>query len=573
MKGSLVNRVDVDDKNESHEAGRSITTVSNIVNHVDLADTVTTPPPILSCQEPVRVTAPRVTCNRARPRMIVDVDEFMDVESKEDFSNRTNEDSIPSALPYPQRSASQNAAVAAVIGRDDDDDDDKRYDLEECDEKRKGESVTDCTADLSEDEIAAIIPPNLQRHIGGRNVTPGAFPVPGRGSVSLNRRGPASARRSQTEELDECGDGLHMISATLVDADAPMLVYAERLWWKRRLVWCVSAWMLLAVTVLSVSITLAIRLTSGNTASENPPETVSSASDGSSNTSIVPNLAVPSKSPSASPIDASPSPTEMIDPPGTMIAMHAASWGVLTSCSDYNDEFESYEMVFNCIGGRIKLERSENVECQESAVDPRKLSCRLKSSGTYTDVYQQATGLALFSCRDTISGGLMGIGQLFNVSVPNCSSSFSTYDTASTFVSMARFCKEGNDVQFRDVLVNECKLGGTCLVVLPSEPDCLVENNDGQFRTLNWFDDFKNEIGNIADEAISFCYESTTACDNQTVNSGECILSVPGVTSENVAIACDPGNSEANIDDMWMTSKAELDPSKRMDVIVQDILS
>ena len=589
MKGSLVNRADLDDKDESHNADRSTATVSNVVNHIDFADTdVVAPPPLLSRQEPVRVTAPRVTFHRAQPRMIVDVDEFMDVENKEDITQRTeDDDSIPSALPYPQRSASQKAAIAAVLGRDDDDDDDdnKGCDLHECDEKRKGASVTDCTADLSEDEIAAVVPPNLQRHTGGRNVTPGAFSVPGRGSVALNRRG--STRRSQTEELDVGGDGIHMISATLVDADAPVLVYAERLWWKRRLVWCVSAWMLFAVTVVSVSITIAIRLTSRDPPSSNtppsnppPPETVSFEADESANTTIVPTKMVASRSPSASPIVASPPPTAL----ATMISMHAASWGVLTSCSDFNDEFESYEMVFSCVGGRIKLEREENVECQKSAGDQRKLSCRLKSSGTHidaltTNVYQNATGLALFSCRDTLSAALLGTGQLLNVSVPNCSSSFSTFGTASTFVSMARFCQEGDDLEFRDVF-NDCVVGEKCFVGTPSLPLCAVanedDNQDGRFRTNDFFNDFIDEAAKFVDEAISFCYETTSGCNNQTANSGECSLSVPDVTSENTPaffeICGDPANSEEDIDSMWMTSKEKLDPSKRMEVIVQDIL-
>jgi hypothetical protein len=258
MKGSLVNYIDVDEDNEtsyvtgvSNDAvpGTEIPTTgaqqldstsrrnsrtnesysqindpierttgmpSNVLNSVDFNDNETAPPS-LSRQEPV--AAPRVTFTRARRRMIVDVDEFMDIDNKEDFSNSAD-DSMPSALPYPKRSASQNAAIKAVLGHDDFDggEGDKPKKL---DEKHSGvcsDSVAGYTVDLSEDEIAAIVPPDLQRQSGNHNSTPGAFAVPGRGDVVApiaSSRARASTRRSRNE-VDEHCDGVHMISATLV---------------------------------------------------------------------------------------------------------------------------------------------------------------------------------------------------------------------------------------------------------------------------------------------------------------------------------------------------------------------
>jgi hypothetical protein len=237
------------------------------VNFADLDD-IEAAPPRLSRPEAIPVSAPPVTLNSPHRRMIVDVDEYMDTENKDDFADSVD-DSIPSALSTPERSASQNAAIKAVLGHDDFD--------KGTDEPKKindkltiasSDSVTGYTADLSEDEIAAIIPPELQRQSGSHNSTPGAFSVPGRADVSglppVSTRARSASRRSHTGIDEYGGDGIHMISATLVgndagetdmNQDAPMLVYAERLWWKRRFVLCLSVWILLAIAAISVSIT------------------------------------------------------------------------------------------------------------------------------------------------------------------------------------------------------------------------------------------------------------------------------------------------------------------------------
>lgn len=627
MKDSLVNHIDVDEDNEpsyvtglsndavpntvpttqhfdslsrrnsrtneSHsqsndQADRTTGTPSNVLNFVDLND-IESAPPSLSRQEPV--AAPRVTFTRARRRMIVDVDEFMDIDNKEDFSNSAD-DLIPSALSNPKRSASQNAAIKAVLGHDDFDDG-EGDEPKKLDEKLSGvcsDSVAGYTVDLSEDEIAATVPPDLQRQSGGHISTPGAFAVPGRGDVAApiaSSRARASMRRSRTE-LDEHCDGVHMISATLVgngdmSHDAPMLVYAERLWWKRRFVLCLSVWILLVIAVISVSVTLTIRF-SMSSSDENNEENTSLESKGGASSFIVtnfPTAATPTKSPSKPPIDMSPSPASITDPPGTMISMYSASWGVLTNCSEFNSKVQSYEMIISCTG-KITLEKYDNVDCRKfrgsnNAFYPGKLSCRLNSSKPYNDtstnvVYQQATGLALFSCRGTLEQDLLAGAELFNVTVSNCSPSSSTLGAAATFVSMGRFCQDGSSLQFRDVF-SDCGSSDKCIVLAPSLPVCSFDTDDNS-RKLNFFSDIKDAVDKFGDEVITFCYESTS-CSNQNATSDVCTLNVPEVTSENIAAAVDvcsnPGYDEANVDNMWNTAQSILDPLKRIEVIVGDV--
>ena len=631
MKGSVVNCIDVDDYDETRHAAvglrgdapanpsfteeatqshietndRTIGAATNVVNFVDFSD-IETAPPSLSRQEPVSASAiaPRVTLNHSRRRMIVDVDEFIDVENKEDFSNSVD-DAMPSTMPNPQRSASQNFAVKAVLGHDDFDNG-GGDDLKKIDGKHTGicsDSVAGYTVDLNEDEIAAIVPPSLQRNRGSHNSTPGAFPVPGRGGVVAPiapTRARVSRRRSHAE-LEDHGDGIHMISATLVgsgDPDSPMLVHAERLWWKRRLVLCLSVWMLLVIAVISVSVTLAVTFISAP--SDKKPisnESLESEGEATNSTEVenVPTQATltqfPSKSPidktaspvafTASPSSVTPSPTIPItDPPGTTIQIHAVTWGVLTSCSDFNsNEVQSQEMILSC-GGRIVLEKSNNVVCENvTPFNSAKLSCRLNSSKPYidtntNDVYQEATGLAMFSCRGSLQRDLQAAGELFNITVPSCSPSSSTIGTASSFVSMGRFCQDGSNVLFRDVFC-DCGTSETCTVLTPSLPVCFVDSDDND-RRLDFFDDIKDSIGRFGDGVIAFCYESTS-CSDQSVPSDTCTLNVPGVISEYIEGTLDvcgnPGNDDASIDNMWSMSQTILNPLKRIDVLVRDVLS
>ena len=571
---------------------RTAVTSSNVVNFVDFNDI---DPPSFSRQESIRVTAPRATLNRPHRRMIVDVDEFMDIENK-DVSNHNSDESIPSAMPTPKRSASQNAAIKAVLGHDDFEDG-YGNGSKKIDDKHSGvcsDSVAGNTVDMSEDEIAAIVAPDLQRQSGNHNSTPGAFSVPGCNDVAVpiaSYRARASARRPYAV-VNGHGDGTHMISATLVgngacgsdlSQDAPILVYAERLWWKRRFVLCLSAWMLLVIAVISVSVTLSIRFSASS--DENVEQIAS-------NNSEVKSLPPPTKSPSKSPIDLSklpskspivltlspsaisPSPTLIIDPSGTMVSIHSVSWGVLTSCSEFNYEVQSYELILSC-GGRIVLEKFDNVDCRtvrgfNNAIDPEKLICRLNSSKPYVDastndIYQQVTGLAMFSCRGTLTPELLATAEFVNVSVSSCLPSLSTLGTASSFVSLGRFCQNEDSLQFRDIVSN-CGQSNKCIVLTPSQPICDIDSGDS-FRKLNFIDDARDAIA-------AFCYE-LTSCSNQNATSDVCILNVPDIISENIAtefdICSNPGNDESNVDNMWNISQEKLNPLKRMDVIIRDI--
>jgi hypothetical protein len=304
--------------------------VKNNEDLIDLEPKLSYRPPY----EPMSsTTAPQVMKSKF-PRMVVDVDAFMETDNEGDSSKSltavsslnnskvfdimhdlSRDKEVPSVTSTPQRSTSQDAAIKAVLGNDFDCGNDDLFYVKKVAADSACESTAGQTADLSEDEIVAIVPPELRRTNLSSNSSPGAYSVSASGGhISLTpSRAESSSRRLYTLE-DENHEV--MVSATLVDADVfnasdlshdgPILVYAERLWWKRRFVLCVSAWMLLALAVVTVSVTLALRLTMDSeeiSSLENDQPNDVNTTIGSVKQTLSPMTSLASNSPTKSPID------------------------------------------------------------------------------------------------------------------------------------------------------------------------------------------------------------------------------------------------------------------------------
>jgi hypothetical protein len=520
------------------------------------------PPP---SRQPIAIVAPPALPNRF-PRMTIDVDAFMENDKGTDEVNSSSSTSnldineAPSPSTAPKRSASQKVALNAALGYDCDAD----YDIYfKKIATRSGDS--DQTEDLTDDEIAAVIPPNFRRHTPISNSMPGAFRVNGRRRFvppSPRNRTAGAYHTSAEHEVVTT-----VISATLVGEDVagpsdvnickngPALVHAEPLRWKRQLVLCLSGWSLLAIGVISVSVTLAFVL--NKKTNVGAPNSIVNPQPGTNLETNVSLSFSPSMAPSKSPIELSPptlvnaslapaspktlAPTTM----ETQTIFHAVSWGKVSSCSDSNFYTSNDGLFLSCGGGDIKVIKTENVTCEPvllggtgNATDSGHVSCRLNATDVFDDVYTYATGVVLFSCSGTTDLERTATSEIPVTTVTNCTGLPSPsigMDVASAFVSLGRFCREFNHGLYK------CQAG----------------------YTNNFVDSLSN--------GFTLCYNNvkcpSTKCSlNRTVTSDADLFSLP------LFGTC--AASSADMDSfatMWETVRTELEPSKRISFIIEKL--
>lgn len=380
--------------------------------------------------------------NSSGTHMIVDVDSFIDEEGTKspapparlpNILERDVNAAVPSVIAV--RSASQHAAVNAIVGE----------------EKHKARSYSaDLTAELTDDELAAAITPDLHRHRGVTHRSiPGAFHAGGAdsGDLLLQPPPPVLSRAASTGSSydirgegggggggDSVGDSCTtLVSATLVIADEdgsragrrgrPVLAHAEPMWKRRRVVVCLSVWSLLAVAVFTVSVFFALSF---------------SGAIKRWKTFANPDAPVPLQAgPATTTISATTSPTSspsMIQSEGapssdTITASHALSWGKISTCDDL-DFFVEYDMTIRC-GGNLSFRRSENADCRAinlegtNVEDSTRMSCKLKApdaakylvNGTY---YQESLAKAIFTCSGTSFQDLAATVILSTMQISNC---------------------------------------------------------------------------------------------------------------------------------------------------------
>jgi ABC-type amino acid transport substrate-binding protein len=548
-------------------------------------------------------------------RMIVDVDAYMDdeeddedpvvdenedlygttvvtsnrVKSDEDLYGKTvvisnvsnsslipEDDEVPSPTASPERSPSQKAAVNAVLGYDADADyDDDLYFM-----KSQLVNGHDLAAELTDDELAAAVPPHLRRHASSRNSTPGAFLVRGSGMVSL---APTAAMTCDTDAENGMGHPPTLIAATLVDPMAsyssvegvdnyhkasPTLVFAEPLWWKRRLVLCISGWMLLALGVITLSATLAYQFTENR-------RTDLKATNNASATPTMLNIEVKSTSaPTVSPImlfAPALSPVTLLAPtvspvtlpsqtyaPSSTVAYHAASWGLVSTCEEENSPFYSNDLFISCGGGILEIiNTSDGVECQSVAGTVEEMTCQLNQTTVGWNAVlnanaTQASGLVLFSCRGSVMQDQTATADL--PEAPVASNCLSLSDPlASNFVSLGRFCFEqgSNWILRQETYLCE----GSHRGVIPTGKRSHLRRS---LSLLDWFRDVVKLFG-----LTSFCYNELNCTSSdciapQTVMSDfdtTCVISGDGVFSP-------------NMDEFWKGAQTGLEPSKRIDSLI-----
>jgi hypothetical protein len=525
-------------------------------DELDDIEAAVSPPP---SRQPISIVAPPALPNRF-PRMTIDVDAFMendkgtDEVNSDDASCSTSNLDIneaPSPSTAPTRSASQKVALNAALGYDCDAD----YDIYfKKIATRSGDSAADQTEDLTDDEIAAVIPPSFRRHTPISNSTPGAFRVHGR------RRFVPPSHASAEHELVTT-----VISATLVGEDAsgpsdvnickngPALVHAEPLRWKRQLVLCLSGWSLLAIGVISVSVTLAFLFNKDGEPNVGAPNSVVNSQPGTNlETNVSPSFS-PSMAPSKSPIELSPPmlvnaslapATPVTLAPAAMetqTIFHAVSWGKVSSCSDSNFYTSNDGLFLSCGGGDIKVIKTENVTWERvsrggtgNATDSGRVSCRLNTTDVFGDVYTYATGVVLFSCSGTTDLERTATSEIPASTVTNCTGLPSpSMDVASAFVSLGRFCPE-----FSHALL--CEEG----------------------TPFNYLEKFLDA------EFSPLCYNATTcpwtncSLDRTVASDGDLVP---------ILDSCVASSADMDFVNMWETVRTKLEPSKRISYIIEEL--
>jgi hypothetical protein len=546
-----------------------------LIDELHDIEAAVSPPP---SRQPISIVAPPALPNRF-PRMTIDVDAFMendkgtDEVNSDDASCSTSNLDIneaPSPSTAPKRSASQKVALNAALGYDCDAD----YDIYfKKIATRSGDSAADQTEDLTDDEIAAVIPPNFRRHTPISNSMPGAFRVHGRRRFvppSPQNRTAGAYHASAEHEVVTT-----VVSATLVGEDVsgppdvnickngPALVHAEPLRWKRQLVLCLSGWSLLAIGVISISVTLAFLLNNKEQNDDAPNSAVKSQPGTNFETN-----ASPSFSPSMSPIELSPptlvnaSLTSLAPAPPKTLApatmetqtiFHAVSLGKVSSCSDSNFYTSNDGLFLSCGGGDMKVIKTENVTCERvsrggtgNATDSARVSCRLNATDVFDDLYTYATGVVLFSCSGTTDLERTATSEIPASTVTNCTGlplpSSGIY-VASAFTSLGRFCREFNHVLLK------CEEGTS--INFPVEI----------------FEKFLDILtGKNRSSLLSLCYNTIT-CSSTNCSLDRTVAS----DGDLVPILDSCAASSADMDSMWETVRTKLEPSKRISYIIEEL--
>lgn len=368
---------------------------------------------------------------------------------------RRRDEKVP-LPPVAVRSASQEAAVNAVLAGNNDDgnNDDLIIQKKRC-------YSADVTAELTDDELTAVIAPQLRRH--GSSSTPGAFPAGGgscgSGVVPLDSLAPrvssGSVGSALTPSYTQNGDAsiddscTTLVSATLVttrdnfsdseychsynfDGRRPVLAHAEPLRKKWRIVLCLSLWTILAVGAIAVSVSLALTFTGviGDWKKDEELPGDTSRPHGSADPEDGYELVNVTSSPTRAPITTVlPTAPPMGYVSGTRISYHAVSWGKISTCGDSNF-FLDYNMGLRC-GGALELKHVENAEClpvlqagTANVTDPSRMSCQLMRPDMVLtkngDYYQEAVATAIFSCTGTSNQDRVATVSLPKMQVANC---------------------------------------------------------------------------------------------------------------------------------------------------------
>jgi hypothetical protein len=436
----------------------------------------------------------------------------------------------------------------------------------------------DLAAELTDDELAAAVPPHLRRHASSRNSTPGAFLVRGSGVVSL---APTAAMTCDTDAENGMGHPPTLIAATLVDPMAsyssvegvdnyhkasPTLVFAEPLWWKRRLVLCISGWMLLALGVVTLAVTLAIQFT------ENHRTGNKSTNDSSTPTtpSLV-NTSVPTVSPVEVNFSSAPTFSPVTLPsltyaPDSTVAYHAVSWGMVSTCEEENSTIYNKDLSISCGGGVLEIHNTTaGVGCEVNLDFNGKAACRMnQTTEDWNTVLggnsTQASGLVLFSCRGAVDQERTATVELPEAPVmANCSTS--TIDPlSSNFVSLGRFCFEDPNWKLRQELY-QCEKG---------EPYYIKSSNRRSLLpTFSW-DELIAGLEDVIRSGVeflnitSFCYNELN-CTSATQES----CAVARTVMSDIDYKCVLSGGELPpIDSLWDVAQTALEPSKRIDALI-----
>jgi hypothetical protein len=434
---------------------------------------------------------------------------------------------------------------------------------------------------------------DLQSNIGRSNLNSGGDSAWVRGdddSIPVS----SSSRRT----YNECGEHSQQIRGleiqrtypgnesieSLTMPDMQIMNSTKRNRCRRQLLLWFSLWILCAVAVTFVSVTLARRYSS-QASRKSPEATLMGRNDTSNSNTSQPRTILSSVSPSKSPINVAMPFTQSIDQPGTKISRHAASFSWISSCENVMNDMGSYNLILSC-GGSIVIERYDNMYCNDSTIanEDGQIQCQLNKKGDYMDtisnkVYKQGSGLVLFSCHGTNRNDLSATAEFLAVTASNCTG---TEGSIVTSITLGRFC-QGDTLKLRDEF-STCEEGmpysylSSRKVLEDNKHSNLLVRSRGNSRHImdSFNDTLETVISNTLDQMTIMCYDSAT-CSQQNVSSESCTLNTMAIRTgdSDLVGSCVDRSGTVNksyIDNLWNMSQTILNPSKQIDTIVYEIL-
>lgn len=210
-----------------------------------------------------------------------------------------------------------------------------------------------------------------------------------------NGGGVAGEADADVDTRVECQSGEYSSNCTY-----PVLAHAEPIDRKRRIVVCFVVWVVATVVMVTVSVSLALTYT-GVIGNWKPVDVVNSE-------------------PSSAPVTVTNTPP-VSDDSSVQISNHAVAWGKISTCDDSNF-FVDYDLELRC-GGRLDLIHVENADCKAvDDTDVTRMQCQLSAPDEplATGEFQEATAMAIFSCRGLFNQDRASTVSLPDMKVRNC---------------------------------------------------------------------------------------------------------------------------------------------------------
>jgi hypothetical protein len=295
-------------------------------------------------------------------------------------------------------------------------------------------------------------------------------------------------------------------------------------------------------------------------------------------------------------------------------ASHVVTWGQVSTCND-SSYFTGNDMILSCSEGVIlRIDNVTNAKCQPVvSSNSSRVSCQFNGQveNQFAATYQRAVATAIFSCIGENGTDLVATAQLPNSLVTNCSGTAPSNNStrkgrrllrslssdaasrsvrsalggnASAFISMGRFCRDGDD-NATWTLWNQlypCESGRRMLITalgsiwngnLPDFDSLLSENTTNLFAGLidpPW----------LTARLQSFCYNVGTTSNNTDSNSSDscgnesCNFQVRPIRildSDPRTSCVSPLDDVPSLQDMWNAVEEDFNSFKFIDLIANKL--